>query len=59
VLYGGDCAYCVRWLHFWLPVLRRREFEVDTLQADWTSEALGVARDEILRDIFGIRFAPV
>jgi predicted DCC family thiol-disulfide oxidoreductase YuxK len=41
VLYDGDCAFCVRWLHFWSPVLRRRGFEIDTLQA----------RHETLRDI--------
>lgn len=51
VLCDGDCDFCVRWLHFWFPVLRRRGFKVDTLQADWTSEALGMTHDEILRDI--------
>src|SRR5436189_98213 len=51
VLYDGDCAFCVRWLRFWSPVLRRRGLEVDTLQADWTPEALGMPRDEILRHI--------
>jgi predicted DCC family thiol-disulfide oxidoreductase YuxK len=40
VLYDGDCAFCVRWLNLWRPVLCRRGFEVDTLQADWTPEAL-------------------
>ena len=51
VLYDGACAFCVRWLHFWSPILRRRGFEIDTLQADWTPEALGMARHETLRDI--------
>ena len=51
VLYDGDCAFCVRWLRFWAPVLRRRGFEIDTLQADWTAAKLGMTRDEILRDI--------
>jgi predicted DCC family thiol-disulfide oxidoreductase YuxK len=51
VLYDGDCAFCVRWLNLWRPVLRRRGFEVDTLQADWTPEALGMTREEALRDI--------
>jgi predicted DCC family thiol-disulfide oxidoreductase YuxK len=51
VLYDGDCGFCVRWLHFWSPVLRRRGFEVDTLQADWTAEALGIPPDEMVRDI--------
>jgi predicted DCC family thiol-disulfide oxidoreductase YuxK len=51
VLYDGDCAFCVRWLHFWSPVLLRRGFEIDTLQADWAPESLGMTRDEILRDM--------
>jgi predicted DCC family thiol-disulfide oxidoreductase YuxK len=51
VLYDGDCTFCVRWLHFWSPVLRRRGFEVDTLQADWTAEALKMTQEEILRDL--------
>jgi predicted DCC family thiol-disulfide oxidoreductase YuxK len=51
VLYDGDCAFCVRWLHFWSPVLRRRGFEIDLLQADSTPGALGMPRDETLRDI--------
>jgi predicted DCC family thiol-disulfide oxidoreductase YuxK len=51
VLYDGECAFCVRWLQFWSPVLRRRGFEIDTLQAEWTQQALGIPRDEVLRDI--------
>ncbi len=51
VLYDGDCAFCVRWMRFWSPVLRRRGFAVDTLQADWVPDALGMTRDEIERDI--------
>jgi hypothetical protein len=37
--------------HFWSPVLRRRGFEIETLQADWVPQALGMTRDEALRDI--------
>jgi predicted DCC family thiol-disulfide oxidoreductase YuxK len=51
VLYDGDCAFCARWLHLWTPVLRRRGFEVDALQADWAPKALGIAPNEVLRDI--------
>ena len=40
VLYDGDCAFCVRWLRFWTPALRRRGFEVDALQAEWTRQRL-------------------
>jgi len=29
----------------WSSVLRRRGFEVDTLQADWTPEALGIEKN--------------
>ena len=51
VLYDGDCAFCVRWLTFWAPVLRCRGFEIETLQADWIPEALCIARDKVLNDI--------
>jgi len=51
VLYDGDCAFCARWLRFWSPILRRRGFEVERLQADWIPDALGMTRDEALRDI--------
>ena len=51
VLYDGDCTFCVRWLHLWSPVLCRRGFEIDALQADWTVEALGMTHEELLRDI--------
>jgi predicted DCC family thiol-disulfide oxidoreductase YuxK len=51
VLYDGDCAFCVRWLHLWSPVLRRRGFEIDKLQAEWVQESLGMTSEEIVRDI--------
>ena len=51
VLYDGECAFCVRWLKLWSSVLRRRGFEVDTLQADWVPKALGLTQEETLRDI--------
>jgi predicted DCC family thiol-disulfide oxidoreductase YuxK len=51
VLYDGDCAFCVRWLYLWSSVLRRRGFEIDTLQADWTAESFGMTKEEITRDI--------
>jgi predicted DCC family thiol-disulfide oxidoreductase YuxK len=51
VLYDGGCSFCVRMLRFWSPVLRRRGFEVDTLQADWTHQALGMTPDETVREI--------
>jgi predicted DCC family thiol-disulfide oxidoreductase YuxK len=51
VLYDGDCAFCTRWLRFWAPTFRRRGFEIDTLQADWTSEAFHMACEEITGDI--------
>jgi predicted DCC family thiol-disulfide oxidoreductase YuxK len=51
VLYDGDCSFCVRWLRFWSPVLRRRGFEIDTLQAGWVSKTLGMTKEEVTRDI--------
>ena len=51
VLYDGDCAFCSRSAHFWFPVLRRRGFEIEALQADWVPDALGMSRDKALRDM--------
>jgi predicted DCC family thiol-disulfide oxidoreductase YuxK len=51
VLYDGDCAFCTRWLAFWAPVLRRRGFETDELQASWVAKALVLTQDEVKRDI--------
>lgn len=51
VLYDGECAFCIRWIHFWLPVLRRRGFEAETLQADWVPDALNLRRADVLKDI--------
>jgi hypothetical protein len=42
VLYDGDCALCVRWAQFWSPVLRRRGFAVERLQADWTPAPMSI-----------------
>jgi hypothetical protein len=46
VPYDADCAFCVRWAHLWAPVLRRRGFEIDRLQADWAGAALGMTREK-------------
>lgn len=51
VLYDGECAFCVKWLNLWSSVLRHRGFEIDTLQAGWTAEALGMTREEANQDI--------
>jgi predicted DCC family thiol-disulfide oxidoreductase YuxK len=51
VLYDGDCALCTRSVRFWYPTLRRRGFQVDALQADWAPHALGLTREETLRDV--------
>ena len=51
VLYDGDCAFCIGWLHFCTLVLRRRGFEVDALQAEWVPDSLGMAPDEVLHDL--------
>jgi hypothetical protein len=51
VLYDGDCVFCVQRLGFWSPVLRRRGFEADTLQAECRAQdRVGVA----LRSLFGL-----
>jgi predicted DCC family thiol-disulfide oxidoreductase YuxK len=51
VLYDGDCAFCVGWLHFCSLLSRRRGFEVDTLQAEWVPDSLGMTPDKVLRDL--------
>jgi len=51
LLYDGDCGFCVKSVRFWYPTLRRLGFQVDTLQADWTPQALGLTREEALRDV--------
>lgn len=51
VLYDSDCAICVRWAHLCAPVLHRRGFQIEPLQADWVPEALGLPREEAIRDI--------
>lgn len=51
VLFDADCAFCVRWAHLWAPVLRSRGFAIDRLQSEWAGAALGMTREEIVRDI--------
>jgi predicted DCC family thiol-disulfide oxidoreductase YuxK len=51
VLYDGDCAFCSRSAHFLSPILRRRGFEIEAVQADWVPAALGMEREEARHDI--------
>lgn len=51
VLYDADCTFCTGWARFWSPVLERRGFAIDTLQAEWTAQALGLTPDETVQDI--------
>ncbi len=51
VLYDGPCGVCSRWVPFWAGVLKRRGFEIDTLQAAWVSERLHLPEEELVADI--------
>lgn len=51
VLYDSECARCIRWSHFLAPLLRRHGFEIERLQAEWTADALGMTREETLREL--------
>lgn len=55
VLYDGECGFCTRWLRYWTPLLHRHGYGVDTLQAPWVSQRLGMSAGELLSDIRLIR----
>jgi predicted DCC family thiol-disulfide oxidoreductase YuxK len=51
VLYDGACGFCLRWVRFWEPSLRRHGFQVAALQEPWVSERLRVDPATLLSDI--------
>ena len=51
VLYDDTCGFCRRWIPFWGPTLRRRGFADATLQAPWVQQVLGLAPEDLLRDL--------
>ena len=51
VLYDGPCGFCSRWVPRWTGVLKRRGFDIDTLQADWVAAKLDLPADELVSDI--------
>jgi predicted DCC family thiol-disulfide oxidoreductase YuxK len=55
VLYDGACGFCTDWLRHWTPILHRHRYGVDTLQAPWVAQRLGMNVDELLSDIRLIR----
>ena len=50
VLYDEECGFCVGWLKWWAPRLRRHGFDAAPLQATWVAERPGAPAD-LLADI--------
>jgi predicted DCC family thiol-disulfide oxidoreductase YuxK len=51
VLYDGSCGFCARWVPFWGPSLRRRGYEIATLQTGWVRDRVPVDDAELMHDI--------
>jgi predicted DCC family thiol-disulfide oxidoreductase YuxK len=51
VLYDGSCGFCARWVPFWAATLRRRGFEIATLQSDWARARVPMDEAARLHDI--------
>jgi predicted DCC family thiol-disulfide oxidoreductase YuxK len=51
ILYDDSCGFCRRWVPFWEKTLRRRGFEIATLQADWVRQKLQLNENDLLQDL--------
>jgi predicted DCC family thiol-disulfide oxidoreductase YuxK len=51
ILYDGLCGVCSRWVPRWADTLKRQGLAIETLQADWVIERLGLPSAELTRDI--------
>ena len=51
ILYDDACGFCRRWVPFWEKTLLKRGFQIDTLQADWVREKIGLKDTELLVDL--------
>ncbi len=51
VLYDGQCGFCSRWVKYWAETLRRRGFEIASLDEPWVAERVKMPHEELLTDI--------
>lgn len=51
ILYDDSCGFCRRWVPFWEQTLRKRGFEIATLQTEWVQKKLELDDQELLRDL--------
>ncbi|MGN6642451.1 MAG: DCC1-like thiol-disulfide oxidoreductase family protein [Verrucomicrobiota bacterium] len=51
ILYDDSCGFCRRWIPFWEPTLKRRGFEVASLQTDWVRSTIPLGEADLLRDL--------
>jgi len=51
ILYDDSCGVCRRWVPFWEKTLRKRGFEIATLQADWVKQKLQLNENDLLQDL--------
>jgi predicted DCC family thiol-disulfide oxidoreductase YuxK len=51
ILYDDSCGFCRRWVPFWEKTLRKRGFEIATLQADWVRQKLQLNENDLLQDL--------
>lgn len=50
-LYDAECAFCLRWLGRFQPILRQGGFVAQPLQTPWVAEALQMPLDQLLHDV--------
>jgi predicted DCC family thiol-disulfide oxidoreductase YuxK len=51
ILYDDSCGFCRRWVPFWEKSLRKRGFEIATLQMDWVRQKLQLSDNDLLQDL--------
>jgi predicted DCC family thiol-disulfide oxidoreductase YuxK len=51
ILYDDSCGFCQRWVPFLEKTLRKRGFEIATLQADWVRQKLQLNENDLLQDL--------
>lgn len=51
VLYDESCGFCRWWIPFWAATLRKRGFDIATLQCNWVEKRLAVPREDLLLDL--------
>ncbi len=51
IFYDGECGFCKRWITLWANTLRKRGFELATLQQHWVAAKLQLPLESLLVDI--------